>query len=142
MKFSSKISLLLLASIVTGLSVMQLNAAQKAPLENSIQLKVATFAGGCFWCTEAGFEKLPGVSDAVSGYAGGHVDNPSYQQVSMGKTGHTEVVQVHYDPEVISYSDLLQGFWRQFDPTDGEGSFVDRGSQYRPAIFYNNDEEK
>ena len=142
MKFSSKIGLLLVASIATGFTFMQLNAAQNTPVASSMQLKTATFAGGCFWCTESGFEKLPGVSDAVSGYAGGHVDNPTYQQVSMGGTGHTEVVQVHYDPEVISYADLLQGFWRQFDPTDGEGSFVDRGSQYRPAIFYNNDVEK
>lgn len=142
MKFSSKIGLLLLISGISGFAVMQLNAQQENPKVSSIQHKTATFAGGCFWCTEAGFEKLPGVSDAVSGYAGGHVDNPTYQQVSAGKTGHTEVVQVHYDPNVISYSDLLRGFWRQFDPTDGGGSFVDRGSQYRPAIFYNNDEEK
>ncbi len=149
MKLSSKISLLLLGSIITVFSVMKLNAEQKNTSGNSpmtsgkvMEQKFATFAGGCFWCTEAGFEKLPGVSDAVSGYAGGHVKNPSYEKVSMGITGHTEVVQVFYDPAIISYADLLEGFWRQFDPTDGEGSFVDRGNQYRPAIFYNNDEEK
>jgi len=146
MKLNSKISLLLAASIVTGFTVMQLNAEQKTPsmqaTELTSSLKVATFAGGCFWCTESGFEKLPGVTDAVSGYTGGHVDNPGYNQVSAGTTGHTEAVQVFYDPKIISYDDLLEGFWRQFDPTDGDGSFVDRGTQYRPGIFYNNEQEK
>lgn len=105
-------------------------------------LSVATFAGGCFWCTESGFEHAPGVYDAVSGYAGGEVENPTYQQVSRGTTGHTESIQVFYDPAVISYQDLLEVYWRQFDPTDGGGSFFDRGSQYRPAIFYNNESER
>ena len=105
-------------------------------------LAVATFAGGCFWCIESGFEKLPGVNDAVSGYTAGQSKNPTYRQVSSGSTGHTEAVQVYYDPAVITYEDLLEGFWRQFDPTDGSGSFADRGSQYRPGIYYNNDLEK
>ena len=147
MKFSSKAGWLLLASIVTSLTVLQLNACQMTPAErvqqaDGLQMKTATFAGGCFWCIEAGFEKLPGVTEAVSGYAGGHDDNPTYRKVAMGGTGHTEAVQVQYNPAIISYSDLLRGFWRQFDPTDGGGSFADRGSQYRPAIFYNNEEEK
>ncbi len=103
---------------------------------------IATFAGGCFWCVEQGFEKLPGVRDAVSGYAGGHAANPTYEQVSAGGTGHTESVQVHYDPAVITYEGLLQGFWRMIDPTDGDGQFVDQGNQYRPAIFYHNAEQK
>ncbi len=103
---------------------------------------VATFAGGCFWCVEQGFEKLPGVRDAVSGYAGGHAANPTYKQVSAGGTGHTESVQVHYDPAVITYEGLLQGFWRMIDPTDGDGQFVDQGNQYRPAIFYNDAAQK
>lgn len=105
-------------------------------------LAVATFAGGCFWCIESGFEKLPGVNDAVSGYTAGQSKNPTYRQVSSGSTGHTEAVQVYYDPAMITYEDLLEGFWRQFDPTDGSGSFADRGSQYRPGIYYNNDLEK
>ncbi|MBE0532892.1 MAG: peptide-methionine (S)-S-oxide reductase MsrA [Rhodospirillales bacterium] len=103
---------------------------------------IATFAGGCFWCVEQGFEKLPGVRDAVSGYTGGKVENPSYEQVSAGGTGHTEAVQVHYDPAVITYDGLLQGFWRMMDPTDGDGQFVDRGNQYRPGIFYHDAEQK
>ena len=94
------------------------------------------------WCIESGFEKLPGVNDAVSGYTAGQSKNPTYRQVSSGSTGHTEAVQVYYDPAMITYEDLLEGFWRQFDPTDGSGSFADRGSQYRPCIYYNNDLEK
>jgi len=96
---------------------------------------VATFAGGCFWCMEPPFEALPGVRDVVSGYSGGHVEAPTYEQVSRGGTGHAEAVQVHYDPERITYGELLQVFWRQIDPTDAEGQFVDRGRQYRSAIF-------
>lgn len=103
---------------------------------------IATFAGGCFWCVEQGFEKLPGVRDAVSGYAGGHAANPTYEQVSAGGTGHTEAVQVHYDPAVITYDGLLQGFWRMIDPTDGDGQFVDQGNQYRPAIFFHDAAQK
>lgn len=105
-------------------------------------LQVATFAGGCFWCVEAGFEKIPGVVEAVSGYSGGDEMNPDYKQVSSGRTGHTEAVQVYYDPEVITYEGLLAGFWRFMDPTDANGQFVDRGKQYRPAIFYHNEEQQ
>ncbi len=99
-------------------------------------LETAVFAGGCFWCTESDFEKHLGVKDAVSGYTGGTVDNPTYEQVSSGSTGHIEAVQVYYDPGVISYQQLLDAFWRMHDPSDAEGSFVDRGSQYTSAIFY------
>lgn len=105
-------------------------------------LAVATFAGGCFWCVEAGFEKIPGVVEAVSGYSGGDEKDPTYEKVSSGSTGHTEAVQVYYDPKVISYEGLLQALWRMMDPTDANGQFVDRGKQYRPAIFYQNDTEK
>lgn len=134
------------AAVVTavGLVLTQLNAAQTPDIEKNMadSEAIATFAGGCFWCTESGFEKLPGVRDAVSGYTAGEQENPTYKQVSRGRTGHTEAVQVHYDPDVISYEDLLEGFWRQFDPTDGGGSFADRGMQYRPGIYYNNESEK
>lgn len=102
----------------------------------------ATFAGGCFWCVEKGFEEVPGVSEAVSGYAGGEEPNPTYEQVSAGKTGHTEAVQVHYDPSVVTYTGLIQAFWRMMDPTDAQGQFVDRGQQYRPAIFYHNEQQR
>jgi peptide methionine sulfoxide reductase msrA/msrB len=136
---------LLSATLIAGLAFTQLNAEQmpkKDAMMDDNGLAVATFAGGCFWCTESDFEKLAGVDDAVSGYTAGHMEDPTYKQVSRGVTGHTEAVQVHYDPGVITYDDLLEGFWRQFDPTDGEGSFVDRGSQYRPGVYYNNDAEK
>ena len=105
-------------------------------------LKIATFAGGCFWCTESDFEKMEGVVEVVSGYTGGPEKNPTYKQVAYGQTGHTEAIQVFYDPDKISYEKLLEHFWRHVDPTDSGGQFVDRGSQYRPAIFYHDDEQK
>jgi len=104
--------------------------------------KTATFAGGCFWCIESDFEKVDGVIEAVSGYAGGDESNPTYKQVSAGGTGHTEAVQVIYDPDKITYKELLDVLWRHMDPTDTGGQFVDRGSQYRPAIFYHDEEQK
>ncbi len=105
-------------------------------------LEVATFAGGCFWCTESDFEKLDGVKEAISGYTGGHLDNPTYRQVSNGGTGHIEAVQVYYDPKVVSYSQLLDHLWRHINPTDNGGQFVDRGDSYRPGIFYHNDQQR
>ncbi len=103
---------------------------------------LATFAGGCFWCVEAPFESVPGVSAVISGYTDGHVDNPTYEQVGRGGTGHTEAIQIHFDPSRVSYADLLEIFWRQFDPTDAGGSFVDRGDQYRSGIFVHDDEQR
>jgi peptide methionine sulfoxide reductase msrA/msrB len=105
-------------------------------------LKKATFAGGCFWCSEADFEKLPGVVKVVSGYTGGQKENPTYAEVSSGKTGHVEAIQVYYDPSKISYEELLDTLWKHIDPTDGGGQFVDRGPQYRSAIFYHDEEQK
>jgi len=105
-------------------------------------LQKATFAGGCFWCIEAPFDKVPGVQSAISGYTGGQTENPTYAQVGQGNTGHLEAVQVSFDPEKISYQELLDVFWRQFDPTDAGGSFHDRGTQYTSAIFYHNEEQK
>ncbi|MBA3031436.1 MAG: peptide-methionine (R)-S-oxide reductase MsrB [Desulfobacteraceae bacterium] len=102
----------------------------------------AVFAGGCFWCTEADFEKVPGVIEVISGYTGGHMANPAYEQVSSGITGHVEAIKVIYDSEKVSYEDLLNYFWRHVDPTDEEGQFVDRGAQYLSVIFYGNEEEK
>lgn len=106
------------------------------------KLEKATFAGGCFWCMEPPFEKLDGVIEVISGYTGGHKENPKYEEVSAGGTGHVEAVQIVYDPSKITYSDLLDVFWRQIDPTDPNGQFVDRGSQYRSVIFYHDDEQK
>jgi peptide methionine sulfoxide reductase msrA/msrB len=98
--------------------------------------QTAVFAGGCFWCTESDFEHVDGVIEAVSGYTGGNVPNPTYKQVSHGGTGHVEAVKVTFDPKIISYRDLLEVFWRKVNPTDAGGQFVDRGSQYRSVIFY------
>ena len=102
----------------------------------------ATFAGGCFWCMESPFEKLDGVLSVISGYTGGSQKNPSYEQVSSGETGHLEAIEITYNPSKISYEQLLDVFWRQIDPTDPDGQFVDRGAQYRSAIFHHNDEQK
>ncbi|MCF8419334.1 MAG: peptide-methionine (S)-S-oxide reductase MsrA [Melioribacteraceae bacterium] len=102
----------------------------------------ATFAGGCFWCMEAPFENITGVKEVNSGYSGGMEDNPTYKEVSSGSTGHKESVQVIYDPAIISYAELLDIYWKQFDPTDSGGSFYDRGSQYESAIFYHNERQK
>ena len=105
-------------------------------------LAVATLAGGCFWCVESTLEKVDGISEVVSGYTGGRVENPTYHLVGGGGTGHTEAVQVYYDPDKISYRGVLHYFWREIDPTDSGGQFVDRGSMYRPAIYYHNEQEK
>ncbi len=104
--------------------------------------ETATFAGGCFWCVESDLEKLEGVSSAVSGFAGGLQENPSYKQVSSGSTNHVEAVQVTFDPDIIRYEELLDRFWRLIDPTDPDGSFVDRGSQYTSAIFTHSEEQE
>ena len=103
---------------------------------------VATFAGGCFWCMEGPFDKLQGVISTTSGYTGGHTENPTYKQTSTGKTGHTEAVQIVYDPGQVSYKKLLDVFWINIDPTTPDQQFCDRGSQYRSEIFYHNDEQK
>jgi peptide-methionine (S)-S-oxide reductase len=105
-------------------------------------LAVATFAGGCFWCMEPPFDKLPGVRSTTSGYTGGHVPNPSYEAVSAGSTGHIEAVQVVYDPAQISYAQLLDVFWHNVDPLSGDGQFCDRGPTYVSAIFYHDEEQQ
>ncbi len=104
--------------------------------------KSAIFAGGCFWCTESDFEKVEGVIEVVSGYTGGNMPNPTYEQVCTGNTGHLEAVKVIYDPSKITYDKLLDIFWRHIDPTDGDGQFADRGTQYRSAVFYATEEER
>lgn len=106
--------------------------------ESTIQS--ATLAGGCFWCVEADFEKVPGVIKAISGYTGGRGADPTYDD--YGRKGHVEAVQVIYDPQKVSYQELLEYFWRHIDPTDAGGQFVDRGAQYRSAIFYHDDEQR
>ena len=114
----------------------------EALVQNLDGYSVATFAGGCFWCMEPPFEKLLGVAEVISGYTGGRKENPTYQEVSSGATKHVEAIQVYYSPDVVRYEQLLQVFWRQIDPTDSGGSFVDRGYQYTTAVFYINDDER
>lgn len=126
-------------------NVMRTEPAQAGPGDAAptpSMATVATFAGGCFWCVEAGFDKVPGVIKTISGYTHGHVANPTYEQVSSGATGHLESVEVHFDPSRISYDQLLTAFWRMIDPTDAGGQFVDRGLQYSTAIFYHDEMQR
>ena len=104
--------------------------------------ETATFAGGCFWCMEPPFDKLEGVISTTSGFMGGSLENPTYKQVSRGGTGHAEVVQVLYDPDMVGYDSLLRTYWRNVDPYDGSGQFCDRGPEYRPAIFHHTEEQR
>ena len=124
-------SIVLVAGLVILVSVAKNKNSDPSPQIASVEFSgdnaLATFAGGCFWCVETPFEKLPGVKAVISGYSGGNEKNPTYRQVSAGLTGHTESVQIHYDPRVITYEDLLEVFWRQINPTDLGGQFVDRG---------------
>jgi peptide-methionine (S)-S-oxide reductase len=105
-------------------------------------LELATFGSGCFWCTEAVFQQLKGVQSVASGYSGGQVKNPTYQQVCSGTTGHAEVIQVTYDPAVVTYADLLEVFWKTHDPTTLNRQGHDTGTQYRSVVFFHNDEQK
>ncbi|NOR70280.1 MAG: peptide-methionine (S)-S-oxide reductase MsrA [Methylomarinum sp.] len=130
--------LFIMSAFLSGCAESQLSTQNN----QETTLSVATFAGGCFWCVESDFEKVVGVHQVISGYSGGAVANPSYKQVSAGSTEHVEAVQVYYDPKKIQYTDLLQAFWRQINPTDNEGQFVDRGKHYRPVIFYHNKEQQ
>jgi peptide-methionine (S)-S-oxide reductase len=124
-------AVLLLLLALAGLAQAQLPSERQA-----------TFAGGCFWCVEADFDKVEGVISTVSGYAGGHVPNPTYRQVSTGETGHTEVVQIVYDPNKVSYEQLLDVFWRNIDPLAKDRQFCDVGNQYRSAIFFHDEEQR
>ena len=117
-------------------------ALAEQPTAASGPVAKAYFAGGCFWCMEEAFEKVDGVLDAVSGYMGGAVKNPSYEEVSTGKTGHAESVEVRYDPAKVTYAQLLEAFWRNIDPITPDAQFCDHGNQYRAAIFYQTEEEK
>ena len=119
-----------------------LQAAPETPAAAQPGSAVAVFAGGCFWCTESDFDKVPGVLSTTSGYIGGHVENPTYEDVSYGKSGHIEAVQVRYDSSKISYAQLLEVFWPTIDPITANAQFCDKGPQYRSAIFYGNPQEQ
>ena len=129
------------AGVLAAAALAALPAAAQAPASPP-QQAVATFAGGCFWCMEPPYDKLPGVISTTSGYMGGTKRNPTYEEVSSGRTGHAEVVQVVYDPSKVTYERLLEVFWRNIDPTVQDRQFCDVGSQYRTAIFYHSAEQK
>jgi peptide methionine sulfoxide reductase msrA/msrB len=139
-------------NLILALAVLLIGCGQVLSEETSMnsdktsnvaqKTRTAVFAGGCFWCTESDFERVDGVIEAISGYTGGHVENPTYKQVSGGGTGHLEAVKVIYDPRKIDFNSLLEVFWRKVNPTDGGGQFVDRGDQYRSAIFYADHDER
>ncbi len=131
----------LAAALAVALAVAPDASTQDRPAAPAKTAR-AVFAGGCFWCMEAPFDTLPGVLSSTSGYSGGKARNPTYEQVSSGSTGHAEAVQVLYDPKKITYAQLLDAFWHNVDPLDGSGQFCDKGTQYRSAIFYGNEEER
>ena len=130
---------LMALALLTGISGA---IAQTAPPKAEAKTAVAIFAGGCFWCVEEAFEKVPGVIAAASGFVGGTVANPSYEQVMVKNTGHAEAVQVTYDPGKVTYQQLVDWFWRNIDPLDAAGQFCDKGTPYRSGIFYQDDAQK
>jgi methionine-S-sulfoxide reductase len=138
-RFARWLSVLAFAAGIGEAAAQAPSPAGKAPGAGTA---VATFAGGCFWCVEETFEKVPGVISAVSGYTGGHVPNPTYLQVSHEDTGHAEAVRVTYDPARVSYAQLVDWFWRNIDPTQADGQFCDLGSSYRSAIFVHDDGQR
>jgi peptide methionine sulfoxide reductase msrA/msrB len=138
---TSLFAILLFLAIV-GLSAHQTWAVSPDDLSPQPEESVATFAGGCFWCTEADFGKVPGVTRVISGFSGGTEVNPTYHDTVTGKTGHLESIQVFFNPDQVSYKELVSYFWRHIDPTDSGGQFVDRGKHYRSAIFYHDDTQR
>jgi peptide methionine sulfoxide reductase msrA/msrB len=143
MKNTIAAALVLIAVFFGYQQVRSMDDKMEGPMDKMVEhARSAVFAGGCFWCTESDFEKVDGVIEAVSGYTGGRIENPTYKQVSAGGSGHVEAIKVTYDPDKVSYSQLLDVFWRHVDPTDAGGQFVDRGDQYRSVIFYADEEER
>jgi peptide-methionine (S)-S-oxide reductase len=140
---SKLIALYFIGFMLLGLvTILHASGSQGVPDGTKKQLKTARFAGGCFWCMEPPFDKLEGVISTTVGYCGGREVNPTYKQVSSGETGHAEAIEITYDPDLISYSELLDVFWRSIDPTQKNGQFADIGPQYRTAIFYHDEEQK
>ncbi len=129
-------------SVSCGSPQPQQGGGKDEGVKSPMKLDTATFAGGCFWCVEAIFQEVKGVHSVTSGYAGGHVANPSYEEVCTGTTGHAEATQIVYDPSVVSYVDLLEIFWQTHDPTTLNRQGNDVGTQYRSAIFYHNEEQR
>lgn len=142
MKRTTIISALTGLLILAALTVLSKTENEETVIMHGDNIQMVTLAGGCFWCVESDMEKIPGVVEAISGYAGGEEENPTYEQVSSGKTGHREAVQVRFDADKVDLETILQAFWRHIDPTDDRGSFGDRGFQYTSAIFFHNEEQK
>lgn len=142
MKMTSLIVLQIVLLVFSGCRQKEGESSMKTFKKVSSMRETATLAGGCFWCMEAPFEKVDGVISVISGFSGGEEKNPTYEEVSSGNTGHRETVQIKFDPEIVSFSELLDLYWKQFDPTDDGGSFHDRGHQYTSAIFYHSQEQK
>jgi peptide-methionine (S)-S-oxide reductase len=139
-------AILLIGGLLAACEPMAAQAPQAAQTPATAQAVenpgVAIFAGGCFWCTESDFDKVPGVIETTSGYIGGHVENPSYEQVSAGNSGHLEAVRVRFDPSKTSYAKLLEAYWPTIDPVTANAQFCDHGTQYRSAIFYSTPQEQ
>lgn len=137
--------MLRITALTSGMMIMMATTASGDSTKGNASengYEQATFAGGCFWCMEQPFDKIDGVISTTPGYTGGTEKNPTYEQVSTGKTGHLEAIEVTYDPAKVSYIQLLDVFWKNIDPTQNNGQFVDIGSQYRTAIFYHNEEQR
>lgn len=138
--------LLALVALVGGAALLVAGPAQEAPKQAAAapqaELETATFASGCFWCTESDFDKVKGVTETISGFMGGKTENPTYAEVSRGNTGHAEALQIKFDPKVVSYKELVDYYWRHVDLLDGGGQFCDRGNQYRPVIFTHTPEQR
>ena len=139
MKMHARWGLSLITGLILGMAIDHGGSAQAA---SPSQFESATFAGGCFWCVESDFDKVAGVISTTSGYIGGHKKNPTYKEVSAGGTGHTEAVQIVYDPAKVTYAELLKVLWRNIDPTTPNRQFCDAGSQYRAEIFYHDERQK
>lgn len=138
---SRLIGLIAVPCLLAGLLLSSAALAEEVKTMTS-RSAIATFAGGCFWCMEPPYDKLDGVISTTSGYTGGLVENPTYEEVSAGDTGHAEAIQIEYDPAKVSYAQLLEVFWRNIDPTAKDAQFCDHGSQYRSAVFYHNEEQR
>ena len=139
---NTKLELAMAVACMLGVMSVTASAAESVAEASSGRTATAIFAGGCFWCLEADYEKLPGVLDVESGYTGGKTVNPTYKQVSAGGTGHTEAVRITYDPAKVSYPQLVEYFWRHIDPTVKDRQFCDVGTQYRSGIYWQNEDER
>ena len=138
----AKTFVLLAACFVSGIAFASVLVSLDGPTKSNAKVETAIFAGGCFWCTESDFDKVPGVISTTSGYTGGSLKNPTYEEVSAGGTGHAESVEVKFDPQKISYAQLLKAYWLSIDPLTPNRQFCDSGSQYRSAIFYTSESQK